>query len=97
MLVDHQVKRSVIAIAPARVQNGRAASAATDNSDAVDRRLALGIVKIVCEPDHFMPSLHELRHVPQRDSFRATGEWILRVAPVQHEKPQHLHPGNPSN
>ena len=64
VLVDHQVERPMLAAAPARVQNGRAAPAATDDPDAVDRRLGLGTLEMVCEPNDLVSAPHEFRHVP---------------------------------
>jgi hypothetical protein len=58
VLVDHQVERPMLMAIPARVQNGRAAPTATDDPDAVDRRLALGTFEVVCEPDNLVPASH---------------------------------------
>ena len=91
MLVDHQIKRPVFSGKQKRMKNRCPRPASADDTDAIDLRLRLGSVEVICEPDDVMPAPRQLSHVLERDALGSTSQRVFRVTPVEHQKTQRLH------
>ena len=86
MLVDDEIEGRLLSIPFPRRDDGCSHAPATHHANSVDRLLPRRTVKIVTEPTRLMPPTDQGRQLRDGDAFRAPGQGVSRIPPVQHQE-----------